>query len=142
MLDALPNELFVSICCFVQVDAFVRLRRTCTTLRAASTNVSWHQVLFEPKGAWHQLKDVNLAAKYMNWSNRVPSAVPSSLQTMDTIAFWGTVVDTNGDILESFHPQVAKFDVYSMWVYPPSISYISDEYTWNLKGCKLSLIHI
>ena len=121
-------DILATICCFMRLDALLRLRQTCKTLRAALIH-AWNVALFVPSGKWYELKDVALAAKYMSWTGRVPSS-PPTLDTMDNIAFWGTLVD--GDrLLATIGPNVLTFetdlqnDMLSLnWV-------TSDmEYTW------------
>ena len=90
----IPDELIVFLCHFLRVNALARLRSTCGAMRKLlSCEEAWHNALFVPSGLWYQLKDVSLAAKYMNWSGRLPSPLPSAIDTMDNVAFWGTITD-------------------------------------------------
>lgn len=62
-----------------------------------------------PSGLWYQLKDVSLAAKYMNWSSRLPSPLPSAIDTMDNVAFWGTITDGE-QVIATVGPGVPTFE--------------------------------
>ena len=108
MLTALPMELVAMACCFVSVDDLARLRRTCKAFRSGLVD-AWHDALVVPGGAWYELKDVALTARYADCKHRVPSAPPSSLDTTEHIAFWGTFVDENEGLLATFGPTVLTF---------------------------------
>lgn len=64
MLSALPIAIVAMACCFMRVDALARLRRTCKTLHDDFV-AAWHNALFVPDGAWYELKDVALVARYI-----------------------------------------------------------------------------
>ena len=105
-MDTLPMDVLVMMGCFMWIDVLARVRQTCKTLQAALIDAQ-HDALFVPSGKWYELKDVALAAKYMTWTGRVPSSAPT-LDTMDNIAFWGTLVD--GDrLLATIGPNVVTF---------------------------------
>jgi hypothetical protein len=93
------------MCCFVCIATLVRLRETCALWRSIAQNKdAWTNALFTYGSEWYQLKDVALADKYMTWTGRVPS-LPPTLDTMNNIAFWGTLVD--GDrLLATIGPDI------------------------------------
>lgn len=74
-----------------------------------SCEEAWHNALFVPSGLWYQLKDVSVAAKYMNWSSRLPSPLPSAIDTMDNVAFWGTITDGER-VIATIGPGVPTFE--------------------------------
>ena len=119
MLHALPFEIVTTICCFIRVNALARLRQTCKYFTGLD---EWRGALFAPKGEWFELKDVGLAAKYMNWSQRVPSVRPSSLDTMKHLAVWGSICDQEGRLLATFSPVLAP-----LYVDPLSICFTEDD---------------
>ena len=126
-------------CCFVCVDDLARLRRTCKAFRSGLVD-AWHDALVVPGGAWYELKDVALTARYADCKHRVPLAPPSSLDTTEHIAFWGTFVDENETLLATFGPMVLTFKadlgtpMYGNWagdrrpnlVFPGSLSRLAD----------------
>lgn len=119
MLHALPLEIVTTICCFIRVNALARLRQTCKSFKGLD---EWLGALFVPMGEWFELKDVGLAAKYMNWSQRVPSVRLSSLATMKHLAVWGSICDQEGRLLATFAPVLAP-----LYVDPLSICFTEDD---------------
>ena len=106
-LDTVPMDVLVTICCFMRIDTLARVRQTCKTLCAALVQ-AWHDALFVPSGKWYELKNVALAAKYMAWTERVPSP-PPTLDTLDNIAFWGTLIDEDR-LLATINPKVLTYE--------------------------------
>ena len=157
MLNTMPHDMMAMICCFMRIDALVRVQSTCKTLR--NCTIPWHDALFAPAGEWYELKDVALAAKYMAWSRRVASP-PPSLDTMDNIACWGILVDgdrllaTIGsnvmtietDITNALEDPDTDGDLTLLWVsetikYTWTDTKTKQEYTTQLDRSKFDVIH-
>ena len=112
-LFSLPDELLVHMCRSVCLKSLVRLRETCTRWQKMTEDeTTWKNALFTHGAQWYQLKDVALAAKYMEWPGRFISPSPS-FDTMDNVAFWGTVFDGTR-LLATSDPTVCVFqtDIY------------------------------
>lgn len=107
-METMPMDAIAVICYFMRIDAIARVRQTCKTLHTGLVH-AWHGALFVPNGKWYELKDVALAAKYMTWTGRVLTLPPPILDTMDNIAFWGTLNDGNR-LLATFDPKVLTFE--------------------------------
>jgi len=107
LLYSCPGELIVFLCHFVRVDALAR--STCRAMqKLLHCEEAWHNALFVSDGTWYELKDVSLAAKYMNWSSRSPSPLPPTIDTMDNVAFWGIIRDGKR-VVATFEPTILKF---------------------------------
>jgi hypothetical protein len=143
-----PDELLVKMCCFVCVKTLVRLRETCTRWRLiAEDKDAWTNALFTYSGEWYQLKDVVLAAKYMEWSGHFVSPSPT-FDTMDNVAFWGSIV--HGErLLATSNPRVCKFQFSIMsnwntenlvWVSPETP--IEQDWLLNAKEYEHKICHV
>ena len=112
LVTSLPLELFLCICNCLCITGIARCFASCKAFRQMildDMEQIWNKALLVPGGHWYQMKDVAKAAKYIAWSERVPAPLPV-LDTMDNIAFWGTIVKGER-LLATFGPEVCDWRV-------------------------------
>lgn len=103
----LPDDILVFICRFLRVDVLGKLRCTCIHIRdALNCDDALTNALFVTNGTWYELKDVGLTDRCI-YSRRL-NQPPSHIDTMQNVAFFGTV-KVNGQLIATCAPKPCDF---------------------------------
>ena len=134
-MHSLPDELLVHMCAFLCVATLARLRETCSRWHMiAADKHAWTNALHKYGGLWYELKNVVLADKFLlyGWS----SPPSSSSVSANSIAFWGTLVDSDDRILATFGPDVPRWinkDFEDAYVEPGENDDTHCSFFWSTK---------